>query len=134
MMASVPQAQIDNEHSLAIWKIVLRALGHVRHSSTSLGRTLAHHDFPENRMDRLLTASGRSLPGMIDEALQWLVSHNVEAVDLSALASFGVADALDHLEARDWVRKEMALDYVRSHDGQDREKTGSQAPRIQEAS
>jgi hypothetical protein len=134
MMASVPQAQIDNEHSLAIWKIVLRALGHVRHSSTSLGRTLAHHDFPESRMDRLLTASGRSLPGMIDEALQWLVSHNVEAVDLSALASFGVADALDHLEARDWVRKEMALDYVRSHDAQDREKTGSQAPRIQESS
>jgi hypothetical protein len=79
MMATVPQEQIDNEPSLAIWKIVLRALGDVRHSSTSLGRTLAAQDFPEDRMDRLLTASGTSLPGLADEALRWLISHRVEA-------------------------------------------------------
>ena len=72
----------------------LRALGHVRHSSASLGRTLADQDFPEDRMDRLLTASGSSLPGLIDEALRWLVSHRVEAADLSVLVTLGIADAL----------------------------------------
>jgi hypothetical protein len=119
LMAAVPQEQIDDEHCLAIWKIVLRALGHVRHSSASLGRTLAAQDFPEDRMDRLLTASGTSLPGLIDEALRWLISHGVEAADLSVLATLGIADALGDGEARDWARKQMALDYVRSADAQE---------------
>jgi hypothetical protein len=132
LMAAVPQEQIDNEHCLAIWKIVFRALGHVRHSSASLGQTLATQDFPDDRMDRLLTASGSSLPGLVDEALRWLVSHRVEAADLSALVTLGVADALGDGEARDWARKQVALDYVRSAE---REKTKSQAvPKMQEAS
>jgi hypothetical protein len=135
LMAAAPQEQIDDEHCLAIWKIVLRALGHVRHSSGSLGRTLATQDFPEDRMDRLLTASGSSLPGLIDEALRWLVSHRVEAADLSVLVTLGIADALGDGEARDWSRKQMALDYVRSADAQERGKKGSQAvPKMQEAS
>jgi hypothetical protein len=134
MMATVPQEQIDDEHSLAIWKRVLRILGHLRHSSTSLGRTLAAQDFPEDRMDRLLTASGTSLPGLIDEALRWLVSHRVEATDLSVLATLGIADALGDSEARDWARKQMALDYVSAADGRERGKKGSQASQIQEAS
>ena len=33
LMAAVPQEQTDDERCLAIWKVVLRALGHVRHSS-----------------------------------------------------------------------------------------------------
>jgi hypothetical protein len=135
LMAAVSQEQIDDEHCLAIWKIVLRALGHVRHSSGSLGRTLAAQHFPEDRMERLLTASGSSLPGLVDEALRWLVSHRVEAADLSALVTLGIADALGDGEARDWARKQMALDYVRSADAQEREKKGSQAaPKMQEAS
>jgi hypothetical protein len=131
MMATVPQEQIDNEPSLAIWKIVLRALGDIRHSSASLGRALAAQDFPENRMDRLLTASGTSLPGLIDEALRWLVSHRVEAADLSVLATLGIADALGDGGARDWARKQMALDYVRSADAQQRSQAAS---KMQEAS
>ena len=116
MMAAVPQEQIDNDYCLAIWKIVLRALGHVRHSSVSLGRTLAAQDFPEDRMDRLLTASGSSLRGLIDEALRWLVSHRMEATDISMLATLGIADGLGNSEARDWARRQIALDYVRSAD------------------
>jgi hypothetical protein len=131
MMAAVPQAQIDNEQCLDIWKIVLRALGHVRHSSASLGRTLAAGDFPEDRMDRLLTASGASLPGLIDEALRWLVSHRIEATDVSVLATLGVADALGDGEARDWARRQIALDYVRSADA--KRKSGHK-PQMQEAS
>jgi hypothetical protein len=133
-IAAVPQEQIENEQCLAVWKFISRAVGHIRHSSASLGRTLAAEDFPEDRMDRLLTASATSLPGLIDEALRWLVSHRVEAADLSVLATLGVADALGDAEARDWARKQMALDYVRFSDARGRGKKDSQAPEIQEAS
>ena len=86
-------------------------------------------------MDRLLTASGSSLPGLIDEALRWLVSHRVEATDLSVLVTLGIGDALGDGEARDWARQQIALDYVRSADAQERGKKGSQAvPQMQEAS
>lgn len=84
-------------------------------------------------MDRLLTASGASLPGLIDEALRWLVSHRVEAADLSILVTLGVGDALGDSEARDWARKKIALDFVRStkppeHEGR------SPKPHMQELS
>jgi hypothetical protein len=130
MMAAVPQEQIDDEHCLAIWKLVLRAFGHVRHSSTLLGRALAIQDFPEDRMDRLLTASGSSLPGLIDEALRWLISHRVEHTDLSVLATLGIADGLGDAEARDWSRRQIALDYVRSADAA----RGQASPQMQEMS
>jgi hypothetical protein len=125
VVAAVPQEHVDNERCLAIWKIILRAVGHIRPSSGSLGRTLAAQDFPEERMDRLLTATGSSLPGLIDEALRWLISHRVEAVDLSLLATLGIADALGDNAARDWACKQIALDCVRSASSREREKKGS---------
>jgi hypothetical protein len=118
LIAAVPQEQSDDGRCLTIWKIVLRALGDIRHSSSSLGRALAAEDFPENRMDRLLTASGSSLPGLIDEALRWLISHRVDAADLSVLATLGIADVVGDDQALDWARKQVALDYVRSADAQ----------------
>jgi hypothetical protein len=113
LLASVPEEQTNNERCVEIWKIVLRALGDIRHGSNSLGRSLAEQEFPENRMERLLTASGSSLPGLIEEALRWLSSHHVQTVDLSIFASLGLADALGDAEARDWTRRQIALDYVR---------------------
>jgi hypothetical protein len=134
-MASVPEEQTDNERCVAIWKIVLRALGDMRHSSSSLGRTLVAQGFPEDRMDRLLTASGSSLPGLIEEALRWLGSHHVETVDLSILASLGLADTLGDIEARDWARRQIALDYVRGAGSEDRTmKAANNGPEMQEAS
>jgi hypothetical protein len=124
-MAAVPQEQIDNAQCLAVWKVILRALGHIRHSSASLGRTLAAQEFPEDRLDRLLTGSGSSLPGLIDETVRWLVSHGAETSDLSAPATLGVADALGDTEARDWARKQIALDYVRFGDREQRTKRKS---------
>jgi hypothetical protein len=112
-MASVPEQQTNDERCIEIWKIVFRAVGDMRHSSTSLGRTLAIKGFPEKRMDRLLTASGSSLPGLIDEALHWLRSLKVQTVDLSVMASLGLSDALGDVEGRDWARRQIALDYVR---------------------
>ena len=91
MMAAVPREQTDDDRCVAIWKIVLRALGDIYQSGKPLGQILAAEEFPEARMDRLLTASGASLPGLIDEALRWLVSHRVEAADLSVLVTLGVA-------------------------------------------
>jgi hypothetical protein len=133
-MAAVPQEQIDNAQCLAVWKVILRALGHIRHSSASLGRTLAAQEFPEDRLDRLLTASGSSLPGLIDETVRWLVSHGAETSDLSAPATLGVADALGDTEARDWARKQIALDYVRFGDREQRTKRKSKAEgELQEA-
>src|SRR5262249_32999675 len=92
----------------------------------SLGQTLANQDFPEDRMDRLLTASGTPLPGLIDEALHWLESHRVNAADLSVLTTLGIADALGDNEARQWARKQIALDFV---DAQERNKKHSQGSR-----
>jgi hypothetical protein len=136
MMAAVPQEQTDDPGCLIVWKTVLRAFGQLRHSSASLGRALAEQEFPEDRLDRILTASGSSLPGLIDEALRWLVSHNVEGVDLSTLVTLGIADTLGDTEARDWARKQIALDYVRFADKEERAKGGrsKRAPATQEAS
>jgi hypothetical protein len=135
MMAAVPREQTDDDRCVAIWKIVLRAFGDIYQSGKSLGQILATEEFPEARMDRLLTASGASLPGLIDEALRWLVSHQVKAADLSVLVTLGVADALSDAEARDWARKKIALDFVRSakpteHAG----KSSKAVPHVQEAS
>jgi hypothetical protein len=135
MMAAVPRGQTDDDRCVAIWKIVLRAFGDIYQSGKSLGQILATEEYPEARMDRLLTASGASLPGLIDEALRWLVSHQVKAADLSVLVTLGVADALSDAEARDWARKKIALDFVRSakpteHAG----KSSKAVPHVQEAS
>src|SRR6266516_1695398 len=133
LLASVPNEQTENEHCVAIWKIVLRALGDLRHSSSSLGRALAEPGFPEDRMERLLTASGSSLPGLIEEALRWLSSHHVQTVDLSIIASLGLADTLGILEARDWARRQIALDYVRGSEHRTT-KAAKTAPEMQESS
>jgi len=135
MMATVPREQTDDDGCVAIWKVVLRALGEIYQSGKPLGRILATEEFPEARMDRLLTASGASLPGLIDEALRWLVSHRVEAADLSVLVTLGVADALGDVEARDWARKKIALDFVRSTQPTEQaDKSPKTVPHMQEAS
>jgi hypothetical protein len=133
MMAAVPREQADGDRCVAIWKVVLRALGEIHQSGKPLGQILAIEKFPEARMNRLLTASGASLPGLIDEALRWLVSHQVEAADLSVLVTLGIADALSDAEARDWARKRIALDFVRSAKAPEQGgKTSKAVPQLQE--
>jgi hypothetical protein len=135
MMAVVPREQTDDDRCVAIWKVVLRAFGEIYQSGKPLGQILALEAFPEARMDRLLTASGASLPGLIDETLRWLVSHRVQAADLSVLVTLGVADALGDAEARDWARKKIALDFVRStRPTEHGDKSPKALPHTQEAS
>jgi hypothetical protein len=70
---------------------------------------------------------------LIDEALRWLVSHEIQAADLSILLTLGLSDALNDAEARDWARKKMALDYVRGAKAKERNGKSSKAA-LQEAS
>jgi len=116
-MARVPELQVENEHCIAVWKVVLRAIGRVAQSKLPLGRVLKETDFPEDRLSRLLVASGTSLPGLLDEVARWLISHDVERADLSSLCVVGLGDALGDFEARNWARRDIALQFVRSGSG-----------------
>jgi hypothetical protein len=134
LMARVPQRLAEDVACLAVWKTVLRAAGHVRPGNRGLGRALADTDFPEDRMSRLLAASGPSLPGLLDEGARWLMSHDVEVADLSVMATLGLGDALDHLGARDWARRALALEYVRAQSAAERAGSRAAEPAVMEAS
>ena len=79
-----------------------------------MGRVLAETGFPEDRVSRLLVATGATLVGLIDEVARWLISHDVARADLSLLAALGLADALADTARREWSRRHIALDYVRA--------------------
>ena len=46
MMAAVPREQTDDDRCVAIWKIVLRALGEIYQSGKPLGQILATEEYP----------------------------------------------------------------------------------------
>lgn len=117
LMARVPEFQAENDRCLAVWKVVFRAMGRVTQSRVPLGRVLKETDFPEDRLSRLLVASGTSLPGLLDEVARWLISHDVERADLTNLCVIGLGDALGDFEARNWARRLLALQFVRSRSG-----------------
>jgi hypothetical protein len=83
-------------------------------SQRRFGEALQVTGFPEQRMSRLLEASGPSLNGLLDEAIRWLISHDVGSADFSVPLTLGLSDALAVHEVRDWARRELALDYVRA--------------------
>jgi hypothetical protein len=112
LLAQVPEEQSESRRCVDVWKTVLRSLGRVNQSRMPLGRVLERTGFPENRVSRLLAGTGSSLPGHIDEVGRWLVSHQVEHADLSLLATLGLADALGDVQARDWARRRLAIDFV----------------------
>ena len=114
LMGRVPPDQTDDERCIEVWKVILRGLGSMTQTKMAAGRALAETNFPDNRMSRLLVATGTTLVGLIDEAVRWLLSKNVPGIALSDLATLGLADALDDVEARDWVRRHLALSYVRA--------------------
>ena len=118
LMARVPELQAENDRCLAVWKVVLRTMGRVTQSRVPLGRILKETDFPEDRLSRLLVASGTSLPGLLDEVARWLISHDVERVDLTSICVMGLGDALGDFKARNWARRELALQFVRSGSGE----------------
>lgn len=98
------------------WLLVLRALGSMTQGGARLGRALGETRYPELRMNQLCAATGAALFDLVGEALRWLQAHGVGRVDLSHALTLMRADTLGDEEARDWVRREIALDYVRSAD------------------
>jgi hypothetical protein len=117
LLAQTPEEQSEDSRCVDVWKTVLRSLGRVKQSRLPLGRVLERTGFPENRVSRLLAGTGSSLPGLIDEVGRWLVSHQVEHADISLLATLGLADALGDVQARDWARRRLAVDFVQFRPG-----------------
>ena len=114
LMANVPAEQCDNPKCVGVWLIALSGMGHISQGRQHFGLALQKTGFPEARMSRLLEATGPSLAGLLNEAIRWLISHNTNSVDHTALVTLGLADAVGDRGARDWARREIALDYVRA--------------------
>jgi hypothetical protein len=113
LLAYAPAAHTDSDPCTEVWKVILGGMGYIGHGKLSFGRILSMTEFPESRVSRLLEASGTSLPGLLNEAVRWLVSHDVRYADFSTALTFGLADALGEREARSWARRTIALDYCR---------------------
>jgi len=98
----------------AVWRAVLPALGTVAFTGLPLGKALSHTGYPEMRMRQALTATGSTLVSLLAEIVRWLVAHEVTSVDVSSLATLGLANALGDRDTLAAVRQRIALDYVRA--------------------
>ena len=114
LLAAAPREQSERPECVAVWKPILRALGAIGQADRRLGRLLAETDYPKDRVSSLLAATSGALVGAIDETMRWLLSHEVGKANLSVALCLGLADALGDLDARDWARRRIALDYVRT--------------------
>jgi hypothetical protein len=114
VLAAAPEEQTNDDGCISVWKSILRAMGRVGPAGRAVGRILAETEFPRDRVSRLLSATGSTLVGLIDEVARWLISHDVANADLSLLATLGLADALADTATREWTRRHIALDYVRA--------------------
>jgi hypothetical protein len=114
LLAHAPAAHAECDRGVEIWKVILAGMGHVALGQLPFGRALAMTEFPETRASRLLDGSGESLPGLINEAVRWLISHDVKHADLSTSLTLGLADALGDRDARTWARRTVALDFARN--------------------
>ena len=58
-------------------------------------------------------ADGKTLRTLITEAARWLLAHDVTTGAIDQLATLGLADAMADHSTREWMRRRIALDYVR---------------------
>ncbi len=112
-LAVAPADHSVSRSAIEVWIVVLRTVGSLRHSRRPVGAVLADTEFPKDRVSRLLTATGGALTGAIDEVGRWLMSHDVDNADLSALLALGLADALCDVTTTDWSRRRIAVEYAR---------------------
>ncbi len=112
-LGAAPPEQADAD-AAGVWKVILRCLGTVRQAGRPASAALARTGFPRDRMSRLLTATGNTLVGAIDEAARWIIAHDVENADLADLLALGLADALSDAAASGWARRRVALEYARA--------------------
>ena len=114
LLSQVPRQLADDPAAEAVWRATMPALGAVRLSKRGIGRVLAETNYPEMRLRQLITATGQTLVGLSAEVVRWLVAHEQTAVNLEALVTLGLADALGDDRTRSELRQRIALDYVRS--------------------
>jgi hypothetical protein len=114
LLGQVHASLMNTRQTEAVWRAVLPALGTVRLKGLPVGKALAQTDYPEMRMRQALIATGSTLVSLLTEIVRWLVAHEVRSVDVSSLATLGLADALGNRETLAAVRQRIALDYVRS--------------------
>jgi hypothetical protein len=114
LLGQVHSSLMNTPQTEAVWRAVLPALGTVRLKGPPVGKALTQTDYPEMRMRQALIATGSTLVSLLTEIVRWLVAHEVRSVDVSSLATLGLADALGDGETLAAVRQRIALDYVRS--------------------
>lgn len=114
ILAAVPDSFTTPGPCDDAWRVIVKALGHLEHGGPGLGRALADADYPTMRMDRLLAATGDALRGQVAEALRWLGATGTSRVRLSDAAVLMLADAVSDSDADEYVRRSVALDYVRA--------------------
>ena len=115
LMSKVDDEWLGNHTVMAALDKVVRGLGHIgHHDGASLGTLLAHNDFPEGRVPRLLEASGPALVSMIEEVWRSLLSKGVTTMNWADLAGLVIADALGDEATGNWHRRNIAKAYTRA--------------------
>ena len=114
LLAQVPVAQAEDQTTEAVWRVVLMLLGRMRPGKAGVGRLLRQTELPEPRVQQLLGSTGETLRTLITETARWLLAHDVTTGAIDQLATLGLADAMADHATREWVRRRIALDYVRA--------------------
>jgi hypothetical protein len=112
-LAAVPAEQMENPATRRLWEAVVRALGNIQHGGAPAGKALAKTDYPEPRISALLRAHGQMQVDLIEEAIRWLVSHDIKRCSLTALVVLCLADICGDLPLRDQTCATIALSYAR---------------------
>jgi hypothetical protein len=113
-MAAAPASETNDPGARRVWEAAIRALSVVHQGGATVGAVLAETEYPENRVSTLLAATGDALQNLIDEAVRWIVSHDVRSANLTDLIVMGLADALgDRLTLKDAATR-LALAYARA--------------------
>ena len=113
-LATVPASETDNPATMSVWQTVVRALGSIRHGGPPIGAVLAETDYPEARINALLTAQGETLIGLIAEVVRWVVAHDVSRASLTDLVTLGLTDALGEAPAHQQSVQRIALTFTRA--------------------
>ena len=114
ILADVPANLVSEGPCDGAWRVIAKALGHQELGNPHLGRALADGDYPKLRMDRLLAATGDALRSQVADALRWLEARGTTRVQLADAAVLMLTDALNDTEVDEYVRRHIALDYVRA--------------------
>ena len=116
LMARVSNELLHDPRAAAAFDAVIRGLGDITHdaAATPVAMLLAGKDYPENRVARLLEATGEDVIHHVGEAWRYLAAKGVTRMNWSDLAGLAVSAARNDADAADWHRRNIALSYART--------------------